>query len=121
MAVVIDLSLTVRAKLFRGLADPSRLAILEELRDGERTVGDLVVATGLGQANVSGHLACLRECGLVASRQEWRHVYYRLVDPRVNALLRDAEELLSDIAAQVYACTRYDEQVRDMSEIGGRR
>ncbi len=50
------------AKLFRGLADVSRLAIVAGLRGGERCVSDLVEATGLGHTNVPGHLTCLRGC-----------------------------------------------------------
>lgn len=108
MAVVQDLALQLKAKLFRGLADPSRLAILEALADGEQTVSDLVTATGLSQPNTSSHLACLRDCGLVASRQEGRFSYYRLADQQVAAILRGAEALLARVAAQVYACTRYE-------------
>lgn len=104
MAVTTDLSMALRAKFFRGFADPSRLTILEALRAGERTVSELVAATGLTQSNVSGHLACLRECGLVESRQEWRNVYYRLADPRVEALMADADALLATIATRIYEC-----------------
>lgn len=106
MAIVQDLSLSLKAKLFRGLADPSRLALLDALRDGERTVSELVEATGLSQPNVSGHLACLRGCGLLASRQDGRFVFYSLADPRIVDMLRDAEAVLADVAARVYACTR---------------
>lgn len=109
MAVVQDLSLAVKAKLFRGLADSSRLALLEALREGEKTVSELVAETGLSQSNASGHLACLRECGLVMSRQEGRFVYYALADPRVEDVLRDAEAILADVAARIYACTRYQD------------
>lgn len=109
MAVVRDLGLTLKAKLFRGLSDPSRLAILELLLDGEQTVSEVVAATGLSQPNASGHLACLRECGLVDSRQEGRFVYYALADERITALLRGAEAILADVAARIYACTRYEE------------
>lgn len=108
MAVVQDLSLTLKAKFFRGLADTSRLALLEALRSGEKSVSELVADTGLSQANASRHLACLKECGLVASRQEGRFVYYALADPRVEDVLRDAEGILADVAARVYACTRYE-------------
>ena len=108
MAVVQALSLTLKAKLFRGLADASRLAILEVLRDGERTVSEVVAATGLSQPNASGHLACLKDCGLVSSRQEGRFVYYEIADPRVDDMLRDAEDILADVAARIYACTRYE-------------
>ena len=56
--------------------------------------------------NVSDHLACLRECGLVEARQEWRHVYYRLASPDVEQLLRDADQLLERIAERIATCTR---------------
>lgn len=104
MAVLTDPALALRAKFFRGFADPSRLALLEALRAGEKTVSDLVAETGLTQSNVSGHLSCLRECGLVESRQQWRHVYYRLADERVAALLRGAEDIVATTAQRVFAC-----------------
>ena len=50
----------LQAKLFRGFADTSRLSILDALREGERTVSDLVQTTGFTQPNVSNHLSCLR-------------------------------------------------------------
>ena len=104
----LELALALKAKLFRGLADPSRLAILEALRDGERTVSEIVAATGLSQPNASGHLACLRECGLVTGRQQGRFVRYTIADPRMDDVLRAAEGILADVAARVYACTRQD-------------
>lgn len=100
-------TLALKAKLFRGLADPSRLGILEALRDGPRSVGEVVVATNLSQSNVSNHLSCLHDCGLVARESRGRHVYYRLSDERVAVLLELADQVLSDVAAGVYACTRY--------------
>ena len=100
-------ALTLKAKLFRGFADPSRLSLLEALRVGERNVGDLAQATGLSQSNVSNHLACLLDCGLVARTQQGRFVYYRLSDPRIALLLGMADEVLADVAHGVYACTRY--------------
>jgi ArsR family transcriptional regulator, cadmium/lead-responsive transcriptional repressor len=99
--------LALKAKLFRGFADASRLGILEALRDGPLSVGDLVVETGLSQPNVSNHLSCLYDCGLVAREQQGRFVYYRLSDERVGMLLSLADEVLGDVAAGVYACTRY--------------
>ncbi len=107
MAVHQDLSLTLKAKLFRGLADPSRLAILEVLRAGEKTVSDVVAATGLSQPNASSHLACLKDCGLVSSRQQGRFVHYALTGQHMDSILRAAEQILAETAAQVYACTRY--------------
>lgn len=93
------------ATLCRGLADPSRLAILEALRRGSLTVGEIVQQTGLLQSNVSNHLGCLYDCGLVRRDQEGRFVRYRLSDPRVEMLLRLSEELLTDTARGVIECT----------------
>ena len=98
----------LKAKLFRGFSDTSRLAILEALRRGPLTVSALVETTGLGQSNVSNHLACLRDCGLVISLPQGRYTLYQLSDERVNTLLGLAEELLSDVARGVYECTRYE-------------
>ncbi|HMN00109.1 MAG TPA: metalloregulator ArsR/SmtB family transcription factor [Anaerolineales bacterium] len=101
-------SIALQAKLFRGFADPSRLSILEALRDGERTVSELVQTTGLTQPNVSNHLSCLRDCGLVAARQQGRFAYYSLSDDRVAQLLLLADGLLADVARGVYECTHYN-------------
>jgi DNA-binding transcriptional ArsR family regulator len=109
MAVISEPRLALRAKLFRGLSDVSRLALLEALRTGEKTVTELVTETGLTQSNVSGHLACLRDCGLVDSRQEWRHVYYRLADERLGDILHAAEAILAANAERIYACLSIDE------------
>ena len=98
----------LQAKLFRGFGDPSRLGILDALRDGPLTVGEIVEATGLSQPNVSNHLGCLRDCGLVVAEQEGRYVTYHLSDDRVGELLSLAESLLADVARGVYECTRYN-------------
>ncbi len=63
MAVNHDLGLALKAKLLRGFADPSQLAMIEVLRAGGHTVSDMVLHTGLSQPNVSGHLTCLKDCG----------------------------------------------------------
>jgi DNA-binding transcriptional ArsR family regulator len=101
-------SIEIQAKLFRGFSDPSRLSILDTLRDGALTVGEIVEATGLSQSNVSNHLGCLRDCGLVVAEQHGRFVYYELSDRRVGQLLKLADELLADVAKGVYECTRYN-------------
>lgn len=104
------------AKLFRGLADPTRLAILDTLRAGPRCVGAVVDATGLSQPNVSNHLACLKDCGLVTCERRGRHVYYRTSDPRVAELLTLAEALLADVAHGVVTCANY---ARSGGDTGG--
>jgi DNA-binding transcriptional ArsR family regulator len=101
-------SIEIQAKLFRGFSDPSRLSILDALHNGALTVGEIVEATGLTQSNVSNHLACLRDCGLVIAEQQGRFVYYELSDQRVGQLLTLADQLLADVAKGVYECTRYN-------------
>lgn len=98
----------LRTKLFRGLADPSRLSILDSLRAGSLSVGEIVAMTGLSQSNASNHLRCLSDCGLVAGEQRGRFVHYRLSDPRLDKLLALADELLRGIACGVDACKNYD-------------
>ena len=98
----------IQAKLFRGFSDPSRLSILETLRNGAVTVSEIVEETGLSQSNVSNHLGCLRDCGLVVAEQQGRFVYYELSDKRVGQLLTLSDELLADVAKGVYECTRYN-------------
>jgi DNA-binding transcriptional ArsR family regulator len=101
-------SIEIQAKLFRGFSDPSRLSILVLLRDGARTVSEIVETTGLTQSNVSNHLGCLRDCGLVTAKQRGRFVCYGLSDDRVGQLLTLADELLADVVKGVYECTRYN-------------
>ncbi|MFL6054191.1 MAG: ArsR/SmtB family transcription factor [Actinoallomurus sp.] len=95
------------AKLYRGLADPTRLAILLTLQQGERRVADLVAELDTSQGNVSGHLACLKDCGLVADRSQGRANYYRLARPELEALLRSTEELLAGVGHRVELCGNY--------------
>ena len=68
----------VAALRFRALGDETRLQLLELLTAGERTVGDLIDETGLGQSLVSHHLRTLRHAGLVVTRHEGRWVFYML-------------------------------------------
>lgn len=101
-----DLALELKAKLMRGFADPARLSILEALRPGALSVGEIVNATELSQSNVSNHLSCLHDCGLVTREQQGRYVYYQLRDERVAQLLTVADAVLSDVASGMYECTR---------------
>lgn len=96
---------TTAARMFRGFADPTRVAILLELLPGERRVSDLVEAVGGSQSNVSGHLACLKECGLVRDRPgERRQVFYRLAGPEVADLLSAGERLLAATGEEIELC-----------------
>ncbi|MBI2161189.1 MAG: winged helix-turn-helix transcriptional regulator [Candidatus Rokubacteria bacterium] len=96
------------AKLFRGFGDVSRLRVLACLRDGPQSVGALVARTRLTQPNVSMHLGCLADCGLVTRERRGRFVDYALADKRVVKLLDQAEELLLEIDHRIEACPRYE-------------
>lgn len=96
------------AKLFRALGDPTRLRILEAVMDLEKNVSELVDITGAPQGRVSTHLACLRWCGYVRTRQEGRQVFYRVADRRVPGLIALAKSLLKDNERRILACTIID-------------
>ena len=74
------------AERFRALAEPARLHIMQALRGGEKTVGELVDVTGLGTANVSKHLQLLYAAGFVTRRKEGLFVYYGLAGEDVFRL-----------------------------------
>lgn len=100
--------LEVAAALFRGLSDPSRLAILQHLTLGEHRVRDLTEHLGLAQSTVSAHLACLRECGLVVSRPEGRASMFSLTSaPELLQVLDAAEQLLAASGYAVALCPHY--------------
>jgi len=94
----------VRARFFRGLANPARLRVLATLLEGERNVGEIVRTVEMPQAQVSNALACLRWCGFVKSRQEGRTVYYSLASDGVRDILRLADGILADNVAELYSC-----------------
>ncbi|MBI4790149.1 MAG: winged helix-turn-helix transcriptional regulator [Chloroflexi bacterium] len=98
----------LKAKFFRGFSDPTRLAILETLLDGEKNVNQIVEQLGISQPNASGHLACLRECGLVTSEARGKFMYYRLYDAKIRDLLRTAETIVAQVARGIYMCTHYE-------------
>lgn len=75
------------ATYLRALSNPSRLLLLCQLLEGEKKVGDLEAALGLGQAYVSQQLARLRGEGLVAARRDGRIVYYSLADSRIKPIV----------------------------------
>ena len=96
----------VTARFFSGLADPTRLRIVECLLERPRTVGEIVAQLGLRQARVSNALACLKWCGYVEARREGRQVWYTVADPRIRTLVGLARTIMADHAAALASCTR---------------
>lgn len=108
--MTIDCSLTdtgPAVALFSSLADPTRLAIIRRLTQGEQRVRDLVEHLALAQSTVSAHVACLRDCGLVQGRPEGRQTFYALSRPELIDMLESAEKLLSVTGYKVALCDNY--------------
>ena len=101
------MELAPAAALFRSLGDPTRLAIVQRLAVGPARVTDLVEAIGSAQSTVSKHLACLRDCGLVASEPVGRASLFRLTQPALVDLLASAETVLADTGNAVALCPTY--------------
>ncbi|WNM25421.1 ArsR/SmtB family transcription factor [Demequina capsici] len=88
----------VKADLFKGLAHPVRIRVLELLaEEDERTVAELLEVTGLEASHLSQHLRVLRTYGLVVSERRASTVAYRLAHPSVAGLLTAARTLLHDV------------------------
>ncbi len=101
--------LTAAVCLFRSLADPTRLAILQRLAGGEHRVVELTAHLGLAQSTVSAHLACLRDCGLVDSRPLGRASMFSLARPELFDLFAAAERVLAATGDAVLLCPVFGE------------
>lgn len=84
----------LKAELFRALANPGRIRILETLADGERSVGDLQPHVGLELSHLSQQLGVLRRADLVTARKEGALVFYSIKQPLLPDLLAIAKQLL---------------------------
>ncbi|MBI3752516.1 MAG: winged helix-turn-helix transcriptional regulator [Deltaproteobacteria bacterium] len=82
----------MHAEVCKTLANPKRLEIIYALKEGELPVGELVKRLGISKANISQHLAVLRQRRVVAARREGVNIYYRISNPKIVracALMRD--------------------------------
>ncbi len=92
--------------LFKGLADPTRIRLLNMLAAGELCVCDLVSLSGLPQPTVSRHLAYLRRVGLIEATRGWKFVHYRLASPAspvhqsILAVVQEAFATVESLAAE---------------------
>lgn len=96
----------LQSEICKTLADPKRLMILHELREGEMSVGQVAANLGLPQSNVSHHIAILRERGIVAARREGTTIHYRLSSPKIG----QACDLVQSVLR---------EQLSDMGSLAG--
>ncbi|MBI4425863.1 MAG: winged helix-turn-helix transcriptional regulator [Elusimicrobia bacterium] len=89
-----ELVFKIKADFLKCLAHPIRLTIIEHLKGGERSVGQMVSALGVGQSSLSKHLAVLRQAGILESRQERVTVFYSIRDRDIFNVLRPISEIL---------------------------
>jgi DNA-binding transcriptional ArsR family regulator len=97
-----------KAELFKALAHPTRIRILELLREGEKSVTEMQLALSVEASTVSQQLAILRMKNLVDTRREGNIIFYRLRDRRVNKLLEVARQIFEAHVIQLQKIT--DEQ-----------
>ena len=103
----------VKAELFKAMASPARVRVLELLADGERSVGEMQPFVGLEQSHLSQQLGVLRRAGLVVSRKEGSQVFYAVKSELVVELLSVAKRLLLSSLAET------NEMLADLSgELG---
>ena len=90
----------VKAEFFKTLAHPARIRVLELLRDGERSVGELIPEVGLEASHLSQQLGILRRANVLQSRKEGSTVLYTVTDPRIFELLEVAKAILTSTLAE---------------------
>ena len=88
------------ADLFRAFAEPTRLAIVQELKSGELSVSEIVACLTTSQANVSKQLKVLHGAGIVGRRKQGAQVLYQIADPMVFELCRLVCEKLNRAAVK---------------------
>jgi ArsR family transcriptional regulator len=84
----------VKAEFFRTLGHPARVRVLELLKRGEMTVGDLQAELGIDSSGASQHLAAMRRQGILEARKEGTSVFYSVRDPRVFQMLESARQVI---------------------------
>lgn len=87
----------LHADICQSLANPKRLKILNVLREKEMSAGELLDLLGVPKANLSQHMAILRQKGIVAARREGNTVYYRLARPKILKAFDLMRELLFEV------------------------
>jgi len=84
----------LKSDFLKALAHPGRLRILEALKNGEASVGQLVKRLEMEQSGLSKHLNLLKQVGILSSRQEKVTVYYSIRDMEVFSVLRPVNQIL---------------------------
>jgi ArsR family transcriptional regulator len=102
----------LHAEVCKTLGSPVRIEILSSLRNGEMTVGQLSEELELRQANVSQHLAVLRQRRVVTTRKEGTSIYYRVSNPKINQACQLMREVLLEQLKEAQKLTVLADRVR---------
>jgi len=112
----------VKADFFRTLGHPVRVRVLELLRGGELTVGELQAELEIDSSGASQHLGAMRRQGLLESRRDGTSVYYRVRDPRIFQLLETARQVIGSHLEEAHALLdELDESPPTRRKIGAKR
>jgi ArsR family transcriptional regulator len=106
-----------KSEIFQALANPTRIAIIEALRDGEMSAGKLIERLGIEQANASQHLSILRSKMVVVSRKAGNQVFYSIRDP---ALIEVLDILRRYFYSQLSSTVNMLEEAGSMSQAGAK-
>jgi len=90
----------LQAEICKILASPKRIEIITALKDGEKTVSEIIEVLGIPKANASQHLALMKVKGILNSRREGVNVYYSIANPKVIQACSLMREVLSDIMVE---------------------
>ncbi len=90
----------LQAEISKTLAHPLRLALLHTLKDGEKTVNELVDIIGASQSNISQHLALMRQRQIVKTRKDGSSVYYTVANPKISQACDTMREVLMEQLSQ---------------------
>ena len=107
---MLDSMRRFKAGVFQAMAHPTRVAIVEQLRLGETSVGRICEQLGIEQANASQHLAILRGKHLVETRKDGNQVFYRLRDPLLGDVLESLRRFFFAHMQEALAMLREEEQ-----------
>ena len=101
MAKEFDMTIyEMQAEISKTMAHPLRLAILHNLKDGEKTVNELTAIIGASQSNISQHLAIMRQRQIVKTRKDGSNIYYRVASPKISQACDMVREVLFEQISQ---------------------
>lgn len=106
---MIKADMETKMKLLRGFSNKTRIQILESIKEEEKTVSEIVDDLQGNQSNISQHLTCLKECGLVVGRQDGKYIYYRVRNQLVRDLLTTFDVVLEDVHQDIANCRNHVE------------